>query len=208
MKESRRPTLTVDTVGHLPAGGRSDRALGQGRGRRAAIAAIAIAIGLLTALLAFGLSRDPTRVRSSLEGRPAPDFILKTLDGSGTVRLADLRGQAVVVNFWASWCAECRLEKPAIAAAWDRYRDQRVVFLGISFQDTDTEAKAYATRNQVDWPLLADPGSRTGLAYGVSGVPETLFIDSTGRLVSKHIGPVSYTLLTDRIAKLLQGSSP
>lgn len=196
-----------DAVAHTPSGRRGEGTLRPVNGPLLRFAGIAIAIGLLTALLAFGLSRDPTRIRSSLEGRPAPDFTLQTLDGSRTVRLADLRGQAVVVNFWASWCAECRLEKPALGEAWDRYRDRRVVFLGISFQDTDTEAKAYAGRNGVDWPLLADPGSRTGLAYGVSGVPETLFIDSTGRVVSRHVGPVSYTLLSDQISKLLQQSS-
>lgn len=167
---------------------------------------LAVAIALITGLLAFGLSRDPTRLRSNLDGRAAPDFTLTTLDGAQIVRMGDLRGQVVVVNFWASWCAECRLEKPALAAAWQRFRDQGVIFLGISFQDTAAEAKTYAAANRIEWPLLADPGSRTGLAYGVSGVPETLFIGPDGRVAARQIGPVSSSVLSDRVQQLLSGS--
>ena len=88
-----------------------------------------VAITVLTLLLAFGLSRDPTLIRSPLIGKPAPTFGLLMLDGTTSVRLGDLHGQVVVVNFWASWCADCRIEHGALAAAWDRYRDQRVVIL-------------------------------------------------------------------------------
>src|SRR5436190_19105009 len=97
------------------------------RRRWMVLAAVVAAVGLLTALFAFGLSRDPTEIRSVLVGRPAPDFALTTLDRTRTVRMADLRGEVVVINFWASWCAPCRQEHPALAAAWDRYRDQGVV---------------------------------------------------------------------------------
>jgi len=169
---------------------------------------IAAGIGVLTALLAFGLTRDPTRLRSNLEGRPAPDFSLATLDRSGSVRLADLHGQVVVINFWASWCAECRIEEPALAAAWQRYRDQRVVVVGISFQDTIADSLAYAVRNRIDWPLLADPGSATGLKYGVSGIPETVFVARDGRVAAKVVGPVSDPLLSDRISALLAERVP
>src|SRR2546425_13183383 len=92
-------------------------------------------VALLTMLLAFGLSRDPTVIKSPLVGRDAPDFLLRTLDGRGTVRLSQFSGQVVVINFWASWCVDCRVEHPALTAAWDRYRDQSVVFLGIAFGD-------------------------------------------------------------------------
>ncbi len=66
-------------------------------------------VALLTMLLAFGLSRDPTVIKSPLVGRPAPDFSLHTLDGSGAVHLSRFSGQVVVINFWASWCTECRV---------------------------------------------------------------------------------------------------
>src|SRR6266498_2341812 len=89
--------------------------------------AVIVGVGLLAALFGFGLGRDPSVIRSPLLGRRAPDFALRTLDGSRWVRLADLRGQVVVVNFWASWCAACREEHPALTAAWDRYSDQGVL---------------------------------------------------------------------------------
>lgn len=176
--------------------------------RALAVALVATGIVLLTGLFAFGLSRDPSKLRSTLVGRTAPDFTLRTLDGAGSVHLAQLRGQVVVINFWASWCAECRIEDPVLAAAWARYRDQRVVFLGISFQDSRDSALAYAAGHHMSWPLLSDPESRTGLAYGVSGVPETIFIGPDGRVAAKQVGPVTDELLTSRVGPLLTQVTP
>ena len=169
-----------------------------------AVGGVVAAVALVASLLAFGLSRDPTQLRSPLVAKAAPDFALPTLDGGRTVRLADLRGQVVVLNFWASWCAECRVEHPALQAAWDRFRDQGVVFLGVPFQDAPSASKAYAAAVGGDWPLLADPSSSTALAYGVYGVPETFFIDARGRVASKHVGPVSYEQLIDEVSRLLE----
>src|SRR6266496_5031952 len=93
------------------------------RGRRSRwvlIAAVLGAVALLASLFAFGLGRDPTVLTSPLLGRRAPDFSLRAVDGTDSIRLSDLRGQVVVINFWASWCAECRVEHPVLAATWDR----------------------------------------------------------------------------------------
>ncbi len=162
-------------------------------------------VALLTMLLAFGLSRDPTVIKSPLVGRPAPDFSLNTLNGSGTVQLSRFRGQVVVINFWASWCTECRVEHPALMATWDRYRDQGVVLLGIAFGDRTADSKAYLAELGGDWPQLADPGERTALAYGVYGVPETFVIGPDGRVAYKRVGGVVYGDLTDQIERLLAG---
>jgi cytochrome c biogenesis protein CcmG, thiol:disulfide interchange protein DsbE len=162
-------------------------------------------IALLTMLLAFGLSRDPTVIKSPLVGRPAPDFSLHTLNGSGTVQLSRFSGQVVVINFWASWCTDCRVEHPALMAAWDRYRDQGVVFLGIAFGDRTADSKAYLAELGGDWPQLADPDERTALAYGVYGVPETFVIGHDGRVAYKRVGGVVYGDLTDQIERLLPG---
>ncbi len=167
------------------------------------IGTVVAAITLLSSLLAFGLSRDPTLIRSPLVGRRAPDFTLPTLDGRGTVRLADLRGRVVVVNFWASWCAACREEHPNLLAAWDRYRDHGVVLLGVDYQDSRRAALAYMAELGGDWPVLDDPGGRTGLVYGVYGVPETFFIGRDGVIAHKRVGASSYELLSDQIQRLL-----
>lgn len=222
--EREEPTIQHEggRASHLPAVGeagrppnaeeRSGRGIGHPSGlarvsrrrtRWVLIGVVVAAITLLTSLLAFGLSRDPTVIRSPLVGRRAPDFTLRTLDGSGTVRLSDLRGQVVVVNFWASWCAACRDEHPNLLAAWDRYRDHGVVLLGIDFQDSRRAALAYMAELGGDWPVLDDPGGRTALAYGVYGVPETFFISRDGVIAYKRIGASSYELLTEQITRLL-----
>jgi cytochrome c biogenesis protein CcmG, thiol:disulfide interchange protein DsbE len=161
-------------------------AAGEGRPRRALpLAAVVAAVALAAWLLSAGLQRDPTAIRSPLLGRPAPDFALRTLEGDRTVRLGELRGQVVVVNFWASWCAECRVEHPALSAAWDRFRDAGVVLVGVDFQDNHPSALAYLAGTGTGWPVVADPGSRTALAYGVYGVPETFVIGPDGRVISR-----------------------
>ena len=173
------------------------------RDRWIVLGAVLAAVSVLTALLAFGLSRDPTLIRSPLIGKAAPAFSLRTLDGRHTVDLATLRGQIVVINFWASWCLECRVEHGALAAAWDRYRDQRVVLLGVAFQDRAADSRAYISDVGGDWPQLADPGERTALAYGVYGVPETFVIGPDGRVAAKQVSSVTYPWLTEQIERLL-----
>jgi cytochrome c biogenesis protein CcmG, thiol:disulfide interchange protein DsbE len=168
--------------------------------------AVALSIALLASLFSFGLSRDPAILRSPLIGRPAPGFALRTIDGSQTIRLSDLRGQVVVLNFFASWCRDCRVEHPALRAAWERYRDQGAVVLGVTFQDRKQDSEAFAGELATTWPLLEDEDSKTALGYGVYGIPETFFIGRDGRVAYKQIGAVSYEVLTDRITSLLQGA--
>ncbi len=173
-------------------------------GRVVTLGLVALSVAVIAGLSAFGLSRDPSQHPSALVGSTAPDFTLTTLDGRQQIHLAALKGQVVVINFWASWCAECRIEDPALASAWSRFRDRRVVFLGISFQDSVDSSLTYASGHGLSWPLLADPDSRTGLAYGISGVPETVFIGADGRVQSKQVGPVTFELLATRIEQLAQ----
>jgi cytochrome c biogenesis protein CcmG/thiol:disulfide interchange protein DsbE len=137
-------------------------------------------------------------------GRPAPGFALPALDGSERLSLSELRGQVVVLNFWASWCRECREEHPALDAAWNRYRERGVVFAGVLFEDTVPDGLAFARELGTDWPLLDDPGSRTAIDYGVFGVPETFVIAPDGTVVAKRVGPVDYTWLTSTIEAALR----
>ncbi len=180
-----------------------------GRHRRWVLVGLVLAsIGLLASLFGFGLSRDPDVVQSVLVGRPAPDFSLEALDANGpSIRLSDFRGQVVVLNFWASWCADCRVEHPNLLAAWQRYRDQGVVFLGIPFEDAASASRAFQTELGGGWPLLRDPGSRTAITYGVYGVPETFIVRPDGVIAYKQIGPIPYTALTEEITRMLVGRS-
>jgi cytochrome c biogenesis protein CcmG/thiol:disulfide interchange protein DsbE len=171
------------------------------RGRWTLLGGVLSAIALTTLLLAFGLRHDPSVVRSALIGRAAPGFDLPYLEGAGHLRLSDLRGQVVVVNFWGSWCIECRQEHNALAGAWQRYRDQGVVMVGISFQDSVASSRAFAHGLKMDWPLLSDSDSRTALAFGVYGAPETFFISRDGRVMKRWTGPITYEVLTDEITR-------
>ncbi len=118
----------------------------------------------------------------------APDFTLALFDG-GTLRLAELRGQAVVVvNFWASWCPPCRAEAPTLAKVSRAVRDRGVVFVGVDIQDTDEGARAFLAEFGIDYPNGPDPAGQITTAYGVAGIPTTVFVDREGRIARRWLG--------------------
>lgn len=159
---------------------------------------------LFTVLLASGLGNDPRALPSELIGQPAPAFHLPRLDAKGSIDLEDLGGQVVVVNYWASWCLPCREEHQAISEAWGRYRERGVVVLGVLFEDTAEGGLGFRDELGGDWPLATDPGSRTAIAYGVFGVPETFVIGPDGTITAKTTGAVTYEWLTDEIENALR----
>ena len=167
------------------------------------VAAVVAPLLLFALLLASGLGRDPRELPSELEGDPAPAFSLPRLDAEGTIDLSELDGQVVVLNFWASWCVPCREEHPALAAAWGRYRERGVVFVGVVFEDGPESALVFADELGSDWPLATDPSSRTAIAYGVFGIPETFVIAPDGTITAKRVGAVTYEWLTSEIEAAL-----
>jgi len=171
--------------------------------RWAMLGIVVLVVVLLGSVLAFGLTRDPTVRRPVVIGQPAPEFAVRTLNGSRTVRLSDLRGQVVVLNFWSSWCAECAVEHPALSRAWQRYRDQGVVVLGMDFDDATAAARSFAGRLGIAYPLLTDPGDRTAVAFGVTAPPTTFLIGADGVIEGTSIGPVAYDRLSAEIETLL-----
>jgi len=154
-------------------------------------------------LLASGLGRDPRELPSELISDRAPTFALPELGGQGDIS-GPTEGQVFVVNFWASWCLECHAEHDALVAAWERYRERGVVFVGVVFEDGEGTALQYASEKEGDWPLVMDPGSRTAIAYGVFGVPETFVIGPDGTIAAKTIGEVTYSWLTEEIDRALR----
>ncbi|MFM6849545.1 MAG: TlpA family protein disulfide reductase [Terrabacter sp.] len=164
---------------------------------------VVIAVLGVVALLATGLSHDPKAVASPLVGHTAPDFRLPGLQGK-PVQLSGLRGQVVVVNFWASWCAECRTEQQALNETWAAYRDSGVVVVGINFQDQHVDAQQYLNSMAVTYPNVEDTESRAALAYGLRGVPETFVVDRSGNIVDRTIGPVDAATLAATLTALTQ----
>lgn len=157
----------------------------------------------IVALLAYGLTRDPRYIASPLPGRAAPDFALPGLDTPDTVRLADLRGSVVLVNFWASWCIPCRQEHPVLLEAARTYGDKGVRFIGITYNDVPADSRRWLQELGQAFPSLVDAGSRTAIDYGISGVPETFIVDKRGVVAFKKFGPITYPELTQKLDSLL-----
>jgi cytochrome c biogenesis protein CcmG/thiol:disulfide interchange protein DsbE len=137
-----------------------------------------------------------------LESGTAPDFTLMTFEG-GKVTLSELRGQVVVINFWASWCIPCREEAAYLEQTWRKYRDQGVVFIGVDYVDTDSKALAYIDEFDITYLNGPDMGTRISQRYKIKGVPETFFVDRHGRLRGVVIGPLKPPQLDNKIDNLL-----
>jgi cytochrome c biogenesis protein CcmG/thiol:disulfide interchange protein DsbE len=181
-----------------------------GRVLRWAALAVVSATVVFAVVLASRFGTDPGLVDSPLIGKPAPEFELTTLDGSGGAALTDLKGEIVVVNFFASWCPECREEHADLVATSEWFADQGVTFIQIGYQEDPEVSHAYLTEaGTSDATLyLADPGSRTAIAYGVFGIPETFFIDPEGVVVGKIIGEADALILGATIDAIIRGERP
>jgi cytochrome c biogenesis protein CcmG/thiol:disulfide interchange protein DsbE len=152
----------------------------------------------LVALLAYGLTQDPRIVESPLPGKTAPDFTLQVMDSAGSVSLAALRGDIVVVNFWASWCLNCRFEHRILSETATAYRDKGVRFYGILYKDTPENGRAFINEmGGQSYPSLLDPRVRTAIDFGLYGAPETFIIDHQGTVAHKVIGPVVESTLPE-----------
>ncbi|MFQ5829937.1 MAG: TlpA family protein disulfide reductase [Candidatus Methylomirabilia bacterium] len=174
------------------------------RKRIAKLITVVLIILSFVALLAWGFTRDPRAIPSPLVGRRAPAVTLRLIDG-GELSLEGLRGQVVVLNFWASWCyPACWNEAPRLEAAWLRYRDRGVMVFGVVYQDSEANARDFIRRFEKTYPNGLDPGSRAAIDFGVYGVPETFFIDRDGVIAHKHIGEIPETVLYDRIEETLR----
>ena len=154
-----------------------------------------INVGLLallwTQLLTPAQSTTSGKTTSAdpLIGHPAPAFTLAALNTptrNTTLSLKNLKGKAIVLNVWASWCVPCNQEAPMLQVAWKQARAQNknVVFLGIDFQDARSDALTFLHKYGINYPNVLDATGSVSIDYGVTGVPETIFINSQGTVVS------------------------
>jgi cytochrome c biogenesis protein CcmG, thiol:disulfide interchange protein DsbE len=145
------------------------------------------------------------KVLSAKVGQRAPDFTLPTLHG-GTVRLSDYRGKPVVLNFWASWCTPCRQEFPllrdTLAASHDGF-----ALVGVNTQDlVESDGRKFAKDQRADWPNGFDESEGVRRGYGVTGLPETFFIDAKGVIRSHVIRGLTQSVLDAQLAKITQAA--
>jgi cytochrome c biogenesis protein CcmG/thiol:disulfide interchange protein DsbE len=151
---------------------------------RALQATAVVAVVGLFALLVWRLTHQshPPKV-----GAPAPNFTLKRLDGDGTLSLRSLRGRPAVINFFASWCEPCKQESKVLESAWRQYRSKGVVFVGIDYNDVTSDGRTFVRAHGITFPTVQGGDASIGNAWGLTGVPETYFVDAQGRLVGSHI---------------------
>lgn len=164
------------------------------RRRGGLLLAIAAGVGLLLGSLVVGIRRDPSVLRSVLIDRPAPGLTGRTLE-AGEFDLGALSGRVTIINFWASWCVECRREHPDFVRVAARYRGEPVALVGVIFQDDPASARAYMREMGGDWPNVVDPAGRIAIDYGVYGVPETFLVDPGGVVRAKVVGRINEATL-------------
>lgn len=161
-------------------------------------------------LYAFGsvlANRSTIGATNQLEGEGtlpssvAPDVSLTLFDGS-RMALSELKGRAVIVNFWGSWCVPCREEVPVFTRLAREYERDGVSFLGVAVWDTETDARGFLKQFNVAYPSGMDANGRIAIEFGVKGVPETFFVRPDGSLSRRWIGPINERQLRDFVDEI------
>ena len=196
----------METVAHPPEPVAPEPPAGSSRRRWrvwAAVGAASAALGVLALVLAVTGS-DTAPSPSTAGGGRAPAFRLSDVrDASGSVSLEEFRGRPVVLNFWASWCVPCRKEMPTLQEVSEEVQD-RIAFVGVNHQDSRGEAVAFLDDTGVDFPAGYDPEGATATAYGLYGMPTTVFISPDGRILERHRGEISESELRRKIELLFR----
>ncbi len=179
-----------------------DSPLPRARMPRAYYLAATLAPLLVLAVWGIMLLARPAATSSAAVGAPAPAFVLADLSGS-PLRLADLRGRPVIVNFWASWCGPCVDEFPILVKAAAAHRAEGLAVIGIVFRDRSEAAREFMARLGAEWPTAVDPGETVANQFGIIGPPDTFFIDRGGIVVGRQIGQLSASDLQRGLSKIL-----
>jgi cytochrome c biogenesis protein CcmG/thiol:disulfide interchange protein DsbE len=174
--------------------------------RRGVIIVVGISVLFVGGLLGLLLVKPPQK---SLCDEAAPAINMPLFSdykggwNSDTLALADLKGKGVVVNFWASWCKPCEEEAATLEAAWQKYKDKGIVFVGVDYLDQEPSALRYLEKFQVSYPNGIDLAGQISKRYTIRGVPETFFVNPDGKLVGcRQVGPIDEAELDRRIAEI------
>lgn len=149
---------------------------------------------------------EPAATATSLpvgpyEGALAPDFGLMDMEGN-LIKLSDLRGQRVLLNFWATWCPPCRAEMPDLQSAYAKYKESGFAVLAVDFRETEEKVKKFQQAYGITFPVVIDDTGAVALAYQVRGIPSSFFIGRDGVVVLRYPGQLSLTMI-ERILALM-----
>jgi thiol-disulfide isomerase/thioredoxin len=162
------------------------------------LAAIGIGSGFLFNRLSANAGGES--LQAPAKSSPAPDFQLEALDGS-SFKLANLRGQPVLINFWATWCGPCQQEMPLLQQYYQKYKADLVV-LAVNNDEPKPDVQAYVTNLNLTFPVLLDPGMKVEDLYQVRAFPTTFFVDKSGTIRYQHIGILNEGQLVQYLAQL------
>ena len=194
-------------------------------GARTVIAGVGVVIAVAAALWLTLLQPGPDGVEDAggvvelpaellVEGRAvgeridnlAPDFELRTLDG-GTLRLSDLRGRPVLINFWASWCGPCRREAPALIRAQDRWGEHGLIVVGVNIEESDGQALDFANEFGINYAIPMDYRGEVFRAYGgggINGPPRSFYVDPDGVIVRIYVGQAPDDLIATHTRQFVE----
>jgi len=175
--------------------------------KRAAQALAVAAVAALFVLLVWKVTRDDSGISDQVargEVVAAPDFTLDRLDREGTLTLSDLDGKPRIVNFWASWCQPCKREAPLLEKTWQAHRARGLVVIGVDVNDFSGDARRFAKRYGMTFPLVKDGDAQVAGEYGTQLLPETFFVDRRGKVVHQVLGELEQADVDEGVAAVLR----
>lgn len=168
----------------------------------ATVAVVAALFGLLVWKLVSQGNGGVAKTVDTGKIAVAPGWKLPRLDGGGTLSLAALRGKPVVLNFWASWCEPCKIEAPVLEQASQKYAADGVAFIGVDMEDFKSDARSFVKRYDVSYTIVR--GSRAlWEPYGLTGYPETFFVDGSGKVVGHYAGQIDVKQVDEGVKRAL-----
>jgi cytochrome c biogenesis protein CcmG, thiol:disulfide interchange protein DsbE len=149
------------------------------------------------------VATDAGLAPAPMPNHPAPDFTLANLDGAN-IALLDLKGQVLLINVWATWCPPCRVEMPAIQAAYEQYHDQGFTVLAVNLQEDPAAVATFLREYRLTFPALLDTDGQVSRAYQAAALPSSFFVDRQGVIRAVYRGPMPRSTIAGTVEQLLQ----
>jgi cytochrome c biogenesis protein CcmG/thiol:disulfide interchange protein DsbE len=184
---------------------------------KSSVTFVGIVVVLVTGLLFVGRKFTSPQAKvanaaggdaQGFSGRQAPDFELKVVESNDKMKLSDLKGKAVVLNFWATWCEPCKVEMPWLVDLQKKYGSEGLQIVGVAMDDTDEKTISdFAHKMGVNYPILKGTEKVADLYGGIQGLPELFFIDRSGKILEHDLGLRGADVIEANIKKSLESSS-